>query len=127
MKKSWATGGDCFIGVLSSREKSQSNGLHFPSAWVHTESGLAYDEHKPYLAFVENGTSVDALYRYLDADHIIKFDPMNPGNSLRNAHMQMRRFREECIQYRSKQSLESVIDFAKTTCMVLVLQQLFTT
>lgn len=115
----WAKNSDCFVGVLTSRDKLLNN-LSLPSAWPHAESGFAYHKNKPYLAFVENGIRIDALYRNLDEDHIVRFDPCHISNALRYSSIKMLRFREECNKYRSEKAMHEVIDVAKTTCTVVV-------
>ncbi len=92
--------------MLTQRDISAISGRGKPPAWTHTESGLAYDISggKPYLAFVERGVDADALYKQLDADHIIEFSPYDSNNILHENTQQLLRFRNECNAYRSGNS-----------------------
>jgi hypothetical protein len=81
-EKEWASSGDCFIAILTSRHLSTSGEGVIPG-WVHKESGLSYSKNRPTLAFVEKSVKIDALYNYLDDNHIIYFDPYNLFRSLR--------------------------------------------
>jgi hypothetical protein len=58
----WAKGGDCFVAVLTRRDRSMNSGQGIPPVWPHTESGFSYDGNKPQLAFVEKGVAIDALF-----------------------------------------------------------------
>lgn len=93
-EKDWAQGGDCFIAVLTQRDLSAVSGRGKPSAWLHTELGLSYKPDKPILAFIEQGVEAEALYRQLDSDHIIEFDPSNINNLLSETSEQLSRLGE---------------------------------
>jgi hypothetical protein len=69
---------------------------------------------------VENGVRVDAVYRNLDEDHIIRFDPTQVNRSIWYSNAKMIKFREECNKYRSQKSIHELIDITKTTCTVVV-------
>ncbi len=109
-EKQWAQGGDCFISVLTQRDISAISGRGKPTAWLHTESGFAYDNggSKPYLAFVERGVEAEALYRQLDSDHIVEFSPYDADNILQENGEQLLRFRKECDSYRSANTRKTV-------------------
>jgi hypothetical protein len=118
-EKIWAEGGDCFIGLLTSRDISAHSGKGLPPAWPHTESGLTYSKDKPIMAFLENGARADALYQNLDDNHIIEFNPSYPYNDLNLSRNKIQNFREECSRYRSKKSIDGVVNVATTTCAVI--------
>lgn len=111
-EKEWAKGGDCFIAVLTQRDVSAGSGLGLPTAWTHAESGLSYDRSKPMLAFVESGVRADAIFKQLDADHEIEFDPYNTNASLIAAEQQLHNFRTQCSEYRSQKSKENLKNVA---------------
>lgn len=93
-EKEWASKGDCFIAILTSRyQLDDTSSIH--SAWVHTESGLSYSRDRPQLVFVEDGVKLEGLYRYVDDNHIIKFDPKNPM-ALNSSVQKVMQFRKEC-------------------------------
>jgi hypothetical protein len=64
---------------------------------------------------------IDAVYRNLDENHVIRFDETQVNRSLgAYSNTKMIRFREECNKYRSQRSINELIDIAKTTCTVVV-------
>jgi hypothetical protein len=67
---------------------------------------------KPQLTFVEKGVAFDALFKHLDWDHKIEFDPKYPNSTLESIDFQMQEFRQQCENYRSKKSFDGFMDFA---------------
>jgi hypothetical protein len=74
-EKEWASGGHCFISVLTPRDRTADGRLALPSPWVITESGLSFRSDSPHLVFIEKevdrvalilitATSVMIVYRY---------------------------------------------------------------
>ena len=93
-EKEWASMGDCFIAILTSRYQLDDR-LSIHSSWVHTESGLSYSRYRPQLVFVEDGVRLEGLYQYVDDNHIIKFNPKSPMDFSRITEKVMQ-FRKEC-------------------------------
>jgi hypothetical protein len=106
-EKEWASSGDCFIAILTSRHLSTSGKGIIPG-WVHAESGLSYSKNRPTLAFVEKSVKIDALYNYLDNNHIIYFDPYNLFPSLKESHNKIISFRDECSHQRLSNGLKDL-------------------
>jgi hypothetical protein len=72
-EKEWASGGHCFISVLTPRDRTADGRLALPPPWVVTESALSFDSDRPHLVFIEEGVDPVALYRQMDTAHIIGF------------------------------------------------------
>lgn len=71
-EKEWASGGHCFISVLTPRDRTA-----LPSPWVITESGLSFPSDRPHLVFIENEVDRVALYGEMDAAHMMGFQAVN--------------------------------------------------
>lgn len=105
-EKEWASTGDCFIAILTSRFTLEDHSkIH--SAWVHTESGLSYSRNRPQLVFVEDGVKIEGLYNYTDSSHIIKFRPGNE-NDLVASKNRIQSFREECNANRLRSTVTNI-------------------
>ena len=106
-EKEWASSGDCFIAILIKRYESTS-GQDIIPGWVHTESGLSYSKNRPTFAFVENSVQIDALYKYLDDNHIIYFDPYNLSTLSRDSRNKIINFRGECSRQKLSNGLKDL-------------------
>lgn len=100
-EKERASGGDSFIGVLTSRDISLKGNERIPPSWTHTESGLTFEAEKPIMAFIEYGVRAEGIYANLDDFHIIRFNPLRPYSDLIFSKNKIINFRQECINYRS--------------------------
>ena len=76
-EKEWASGGHCFISVLTPRDRTADGRLALPSPWVITESGLSFRSDRPHLVFIENEVDRVALYGEMDAAHMMGFQAVN--------------------------------------------------
>jgi hypothetical protein len=56
-EKQWASGGHCFISVLTPRDRTADGRLALPPPWVVTESALSFDSDRPHLVFIEEGVT----------------------------------------------------------------------
>jgi hypothetical protein len=118
-EKEWASGGDCFVGVLTSRHVSFNGTEQVAPSWTHAESGLTYEADKPIMAFIENGIKLEGIYANLDDNHTIPFDPLNLYEDFYISRKKIIDFREECSRYKSKKTIDSIIDGGKTIFSVV--------
>jgi hypothetical protein len=113
-EKQWASGGDSFIGVLTSRDISIIGNERMPPSWTHTESGLTFEADRPIMAFLEYGVRADGIYANLEDCHIIRFNPLRPYSDLILSKNKIMNFRQECSGYRSKKAVDVLVDVGKT-------------
>jgi hypothetical protein len=108
-EKQWATGGDCFISILTPRDRTINGNLALPPPWVVTESRLSYDSDRPHLVFVEEGVERAALYGEMDNMHIIPFYMDQDTLCIeRSFSRKIKLFRSECETNQSKKTLVGV-------------------
>jgi hypothetical protein len=108
-EKEWASGGHCFISVLTPRDKTADGRLALPPPWIQAESALSFDSDGPHLAFVEEGVDLVAIYGQMDRDHVIMFSVVD--NQMRfenNMINKLLRFRTECQTHDTNLKLEGV-------------------
>ncbi len=117
LEKEWASGGDCFVSILTPRDRTAGGRLALPPPWVITESGLSYKSDRPQLVFIEEGVNAVGLYGEIDNAHIIKFQ-MIGGKVLPEGNMpeKISRFRNECQTHQTNKKLEGV---AQVVCLGL--------
>lgn len=108
-EKEWASGGHCFVSVLTPRDRTADSRLALPPPWVITESGLSYDSDRPQLVFIENGVDPVALYGEMDRDRIIGFRVV--GSEVlfeRETGEKLLRFRNECQAHETGKTLQGI-------------------
>jgi hypothetical protein len=109
LEKEWASGGDCFISILTPRDLTMDGRLALPPPWVVTESGLSYDSERPQLVFVEEGVDRVALYGKIDNAHVIQFSVVHEVVYLEpNFSEKVRRFRSECQSSQTNKKMEGI-------------------
>jgi hypothetical protein len=107
-EKEWASGGHCFISVLTPRDKTADGRLALPPPWVQAESALSFDSDRPHLAFVE-GVDLVAIYGQMDRDHVIMFRVVdNQMRFEKNVINKLLQFRTECQSHDTNLKLEGV-------------------
>ncbi|MFL6403621.1 MAG: hypothetical protein ACJ71M_09110 [Nitrososphaeraceae archaeon] len=111
-EKEWASGGHCFISILTPRDRSANGKLALPSPWVVTEFGLQYKSDRPHLVFVEEGVDSVALYGEMDDNHIVDFNLVNKRVLFdEDNHKKIIQFRKECATHETTNKLEGVGQF----------------
>lgn len=106
-EKDWASGGDCFISVLTPRDRTANGRLALPPPWVVTESGLSYESDRPQLAFIEKGVNRVGLYEEIDNTHVIGFQTDSGKVSFETEIIKkIGQFRKECQTHQTKKQLE---------------------
>lgn len=107
-EKEWASGGHCFIAILTPRDISSYGGLSLPPPWVLTESGLSYESDRPHLVFAEKGVDLVALYQEMNNDHIIGFEMIDGKIYYENDYARkVSLFRTESEGYELKKKITS--------------------
>jgi hypothetical protein len=108
-EKGWASGGDCFISILTPRDLRGDGKLSLPAPWVTTEAGLSYSSDRPQLVFIEEGVDRVALYGHIDNDHIIQFFEVDNRVYLEgDFSKKITHFRKECQNHQTNRSFVGV-------------------
>ena len=108
-EKEWASGGDCFISILTPRDRTAYGRLALPPPWVVTESGLGYESNRPHLIFIEKGVRRVGLYGEIDVAHIIEFRTVSGKVILeRNTSEKITQFRNECQKHQTTKQWEGL-------------------
>jgi hypothetical protein len=104
-EKEWASGGDCFIAILTERFQTSTHKL--PPGWVHAEDGLSFSNGRPRFVFIEKNIKRDGSYRYFEDNHVLEFDPSNI-NQIKTQAIKLIQFREECAKNRQSTNLNNL-------------------
>jgi len=111
-EKKWASGGNCFIAILTPRDISSRGLLSLPPPWVVNETGLSYESDRPHLVFAERGVELVALYQEMDKNHIIEFTFVD-GRVVyeKNYTKKVLQFRQEAEGYDIKKRIRTAGQF----------------